>query len=217
MYECPMSLGGLQDYLRCVKELESGWPGLHGTTLQANLRRVRLVNRERFTRGLFDTHTSPEGYGATQCVPPSLSCTSAADHKNDPTWAGHMPHFAANVFLSRPRRLEAQFGRRCGACTRSRRPPTPLRRSMTGTSGARRRVKRDAWRRSPDGAHLADMAARTRRRSASVASDCPSASVRAAPNLVSATSMSITPGAAVVCVGATPRGPISWALGSATE
>lgn len=45
-------------------------------------------------------------------VPQTLMCPSAQGYDNDPTWAGHMPHFGVNVNLSPPRRLDAIAGRR---------------------------------------------------------------------------------------------------------
>lgn len=45
-------------------------------------------------------------------LPQSLMCPSAQGYDNDRTWAGHMPHFGANVNLSPPRRLDAIAGRR---------------------------------------------------------------------------------------------------------
>lgn len=44
-------------------------------------------------------------------VPQMLRCPSA-EYENDPSWAGLMPHFAINVNLSPPRRLEATVGQR---------------------------------------------------------------------------------------------------------
>jgi len=49
---------------------------------------------------------------STAGVPPTLSCPSAHDYENDPTWAGHMPHFGVNMHLSPPKRLEVSTGRR---------------------------------------------------------------------------------------------------------
>ncbi len=58
---------------------------------------------------------------------------------------------------SRPMRCTLTDGRRCGAWTRSRSPPTPLRRSMSATSGAGRRVERSTGRGSLGGLHDVDL------------------------------------------------------------
>lgn len=45
-------------------------------------------------------------------LPQTLTCPSAARYENDPTWAGHMPHFGMNFFLSPPLRSEPNLGQR---------------------------------------------------------------------------------------------------------
>ncbi len=48
----------------------------------------------------------------TAGLPAALMCPSAIGYDNDPTWAGHMPHFGVNTMLSPPRRLDATLGNR---------------------------------------------------------------------------------------------------------
>jgi len=45
-------------------------------------------------------------------VPSSLLCPSARGYDNDPTWAGHMPHFGVNMHLNPSKKQEASAGRR---------------------------------------------------------------------------------------------------------
>ncbi len=53
-----------------------------------------------------------EGALESAGVPAMLMCPSAVGYDNDPSWAGHMPHFGVNTMLSPPKRLEATLGQR---------------------------------------------------------------------------------------------------------
>jgi len=53
-----------------------------------------------------------DGSLETAGVPAMLMCPEAFGYDNDPTWAGHMPHFGVNTMLSPPKRLEATLGQR---------------------------------------------------------------------------------------------------------
>ena len=53
-----------------------------------------------------------EGRLSEQGLPETLRCPEGRDLDNDPTWAGHMPHFGMNYFLSPPAANEASLGRK---------------------------------------------------------------------------------------------------------
>ncbi|MFZ4573023.1 MAG: type II secretion system protein [Phycisphaerales bacterium] len=45
-------------------------------------------------------------------VPAEFRCPDAIGYDNDPSWAGHMPHFGANYFINPPPALTATIGAR---------------------------------------------------------------------------------------------------------
>jgi prepilin-type N-terminal cleavage/methylation domain-containing protein len=48
----------------------------------------------------------------TNGVPAMLRCPNGANLDNDPTWAGHMPHYGLNVFTNPAQANEAAMGRK---------------------------------------------------------------------------------------------------------
>jgi prepilin-type processing-associated H-X9-DG protein len=45
-------------------------------------------------------------------VPAELQCPAARGFENDASWAGYMPHYGYNVFISPPESMEATLGER---------------------------------------------------------------------------------------------------------
>lgn len=53
-----------------------------------------------------------DGQIETDGIPMLLRCPSSVGLDNDPTWAGHMPHYGMNIFLNPPATLDDSMGQR---------------------------------------------------------------------------------------------------------
>jgi len=53
-----------------------------------------------------------DGQIETDGIPMLLRCPSSNGLDNDPTWAGHMPHYGMNIFLNPPATLDDSMGQR---------------------------------------------------------------------------------------------------------
>jgi prepilin-type N-terminal cleavage/methylation domain-containing protein len=63
---------------------------------------VNRLNELGYIEAALETHGLPE----------MLRCASGLNLDNDPTWAGHMPHYGMNQMISPPERLVARLGQR---------------------------------------------------------------------------------------------------------